>query len=138
MIITQVPKEGLTEIWNEAAPLIQMALDAAPGYYRIVDVLHNIINEMETLWAVFDDDGNLVACFTTMINEYPLCRRVMVHHVGGEMLDEWQDECFEILKNYARDTGCSGIDAKGRDGWRKRAKERNWRRATTYSIDLEN
>jgi hypothetical protein len=137
MIITLVPKEALPDVWPEASQFIQKALDAAPGYYRPVDVLHNIINEMETLWAVYDDDKTMQACFTTIINQYPLCRRVMVHHVGGAYLDEWQDDSWAILKNYARDTGCSGVDARGREGWRPRARSLGIRIITTYSYDLE-
>lgn len=136
MIITLVPTEHVGEFWPTAQPFIEKALEANPGYYRMVDVLDKILHEMEALWAVLDDDGTCQACFTTTINQYPLCRRLTVHHVGGDYLDEWQDDCWEILASYAKDTGCSGIDAYGRDGWRSRARMRGVRIRTTYSFDI--
>jgi len=138
MILSLIPAEAMPELWPVAAPLIQKAIDAAPGYYRVIDVLDGILREKETLWGVFDEDGKMTACFTLVIDQYPLCKRLRIHHAGGAELDIWQDECFEILKNYARDTGCSGIDAKGRDGWRKRARERDWKIASMFSVELEN
>lgn len=138
MIISLVPHDALSVFWPIAEPFIEKALEAAPGYYRAVDVLDNIINEREALWAVLDDDENAIACFTTMVQQFPLCRRLLVHHVGGDGLDIWQDDCWRILQNYARDTGCSGIDARGRDGWRARARERGCKIVSMYSMDLEN
>lgn len=137
MIITLIPKEYLEEFWPKAMPFIQMALDEAPGYYRLADVLHNILQDMEALWAVIGDDGDLVCCFTTMINQYPLCKKLLIHHVGGSNIEEWEDECYDILKRYAKDVGCDGINALGRNGWRRKAKERNWKAVTMYSFELE-
>jgi hypothetical protein len=136
ILISLIPREALSEVWPLASVHIQRALDAAPGVYRVVDVLDAIINERETLWGVFDED-ELIAVFTTMINEYPLCRRLMLHHVGGAQIDDWVKEGVEILKSYAKDTNCTGIDTKGRKGWIRHAKELGWSTdAAFYSMEI--
>lgn len=136
IIVSLIPREALSEVWPVASQFIQKALDAAPGIYRVVDVLDAIINERETLWGVFEED-ELIAVFTTLINEYPLCRRLMLHHVGGAQIDDWVAEGVDILKSYAKDTNCTGIDTKGRKGWIRHAKELGWSTdAAFYSMEI--
>lgn len=138
MIVTIIPKDALPAIWPLAEPYIVMALEKSPGLYRPVDVLHNILNERETLWGIFDENKDMVAAFTTMINEFPLCRRLLVHHVGGSRMADWDDEAEEILINYAKDTHCTAIDGKGRDGWSLGARSRGWKKTgTVFTLDLQ-
>lgn len=137
MIVSLIPREAMGEAWPIAVKFIEMSLVEAPGFYRTVDVLHNILNEEETLWGIFNDDDEMIAAVTTMIQEYPLQRRLLIHHCGGAAMEEWHEDIFTTFASYAKDTGCSGMDGRGRDGWIRSAKHNGLRKtASVYSIDF--
>lgn len=136
MIITLIPLEALVDVWPKAEGFIRNSLDEVPGYYRVSDILHNILSEKESLWGVFDEDGTMIAAITTVINEYPLCRRLCIHQVGGTRANEWYEDFFSVLKNYAADVGCDYIDGGGRAGWAAFAKKEGVERGYTYSYKI--
>ena len=38
---------------------------------------------------------------------------------GGEDLKEWKDPMLALLRKYAKDMGCEGIESTARRGWAK-------------------
>ena len=38
---------------------------------------------------------------------------------GGKELVKWKDQMLDLLRKWAKDNGCSGIEATGRRGWAK-------------------
>jgi len=141
VIISVVPPEYLNVEWEKASAFIQMALDAMPNRWRIQDVLDNILQGRETLWGVFDEDSKeMVAAITTVIQQYPLCRRLVIQHVGGEFwqMKEWTGSLMGTLECYAIDAGCTGIDGWGRDGWVREVVAQGGKKvASMYSLELQ-
>jgi hypothetical protein len=76
------------------------------------------------LWVVHEEN-TIYGHVVTEIKEYPRCKMLVVQYCAGEP-DHMQyvdDEIFDLLDRFAKDTGCSGIEFVGRPGWRKQAEK---------------
>lgn len=137
MIITLIPLDEVPKVWDVAGPLIDKAWSKAPGFYRAEDIFHRIASGIECLWGVYENK-QMIACFTTVIEQYPLSRRLVIHCLAGTKIRAWYPEMMQIMESYARDHGCTFIDAKGREGWRGIGKNSRWRHtASIYEYSLE-
>lgn len=138
MIISLIPKSEVPALWPVAGPLIERAWAEAPGYYRAIDILDHILQDKECLWGVFDEDLNMIACFTTQIELYPLSRKLVISSLAGEKIKLWYPDMMEIMQRFARDQGCSDIIARGREGWKGIGKNSRWRQVSaTYEYPVE-
>ena len=138
MIVTIIPKEYLSNVWPEASGYIEAAWDRAPGYYSAKDILDRIIKDLEVLWGVYDEERNMIGCFTTAIEEYPQARIMVITALSGKDLEAWYEKALDIVKKYSVDQGCSRLEARGRGGWTAYAKKTGWETVgMTYKIDLQ-
>lgn len=66
------------------------------------------------LWGIFnEDDFELQGVCTTQPTYYPEATVLTVVNASGEKAYRYAGEVLDILKNYAKDTGCSGIELFG-------------------------
>lgn len=138
MIVTIIPKDFLGQVWPDVVGYIEDAWNTSPGYYSATDILERILNNMEVLWGVYDQNKNLLGCFTTSVEQYPQSRIMIITALAGHDLEKWYDKALETVKRYARDMQCSRIEARGRGGWTAYAKRTGWQvAATVYKIELE-
>jgi hypothetical protein len=70
------------------------------------------------LWVAFDE-GIFKGIVTTQVVTYPQRKLLSMHFCGGTQLKEWKVPMLDLLKKFARDMGCDGIEAVGRPGWEK-------------------
>lgn len=137
MIVTIIPKDFIGQVWGEVSDYIDKAWETSPGYYNSTDILDRILNDLEVLWGVYDKNKNILGCFTTSVEEYPRARILVITALSGHDLEKWYEKSLETVKNYARDMGCSRIEARGRGGWTAYAKKTGWQvSATVYRIDI--
>jgi hypothetical protein len=137
LIISLIPKSEVPPIWPVVSPFIESAWAQAPGYYRAIDILDRILQDIECLWGVFDNDLNMVAAFTTQVEQYPLSRKLVITCMSGKGVRDWYDQMMEILERFAKDQGCSSIIVRGREGWRRLGRNKNWKHtASTLEYPL--
>ncbi len=90
------------------------------------------------MWVIADEDKKIIGCFTTVLNQYPLTRRMCISCLAGSRLEDWYEEALEIVKRYARDFECSKLECKARKGFRDYAKKTGWTEAAiVYEMPLE-
>lgn len=140
MILTLVPDEQVNAIWRTVEPLIQSALDTAPGRYEPVDILVSILKNEKVLWVAFEEESKeIVAACVTYIYNVPLGRVMQIEWVAGSNMAEWQDHIDSTMEEYAKDFGCTKIECHGRDGWWPLLKNSGWHKASvSFEKDLTN
>jgi hypothetical protein len=93
-------------------------------YYSRVDI--ELINEQVKLFysaldevsIAFDEETFKGAVVTNIMN-YPQKKILCMQFCGGEELKLWKQPMLDLLKRFARDLGCEGIESTGRPGWAK-------------------
>lgn len=136
-MISLIPKAEVPALWATAEPYIAKAWAEAPGYFRSIDILDRILNDIECLWGVFDEDLKMIAAFTTQVELYPLSKRLVISSLGGGKIREWYPEMMSIMEQFGKDQDCSSIIARGREGWRAIGKNSKWKHtASVYEYPL--
>jgi hypothetical protein len=108
--------------------LFSKAFDYAMGKVEPEDVYNDIMSGRQTLWVVFDDaTEKMIGSFTIRVKEYKSHSALCGEHLGGERLDEWADNLFEIMESYARDLGIHKLELMGRRGWERTLRPKGWK-----------
>ncbi len=115
-MIALVPAHEVTRVWQDVAPLLQKAVDLAPGRYDVVDILTYVLQNEYQLWIGFTDEG-IHSAGVTRIYDTPLARVFSILWLGGSNLKDWQDEALAVTRRFALDHGCTIREIVGREGW---------------------
>lgn len=140
MKVSIVPQEAINDVWLTVEPMIQRALDRAPGRYAAVDVLISLLQGQQALWIAIDEKSKTIeAAFTTKIYDVPLGRVCSFEWIGGERMLEWVHEAIDIVEQYALDFKCTRIEGHGRTGWGEFLKDHGWRKfAVSFEKEIGN
>ena len=136
LVISLIPPQYIHDVWMQVAPLLERALDRAPGRFGAGDMFMLLSRGEYQLWAVFENEV-IVASFTTRLYQTPQSKVCCIEWVGGARLHEWIDNVVLIVESFARDNGCQKVEGHGRKGWHKAAVKHGWHElATTWEHDL--
>lgn len=126
--ISVVPPEVVDTFWDKALPLFSKAFKYASVKIDPEDVRQDVAVGNQTLWVVFEDTpDNMIGAFTIRVKSYPAGLALCGEHLGGERLDEWADNLFGVMEEYARDLGIKNLELIGRRGWEKILKPKGWK-----------
>lgn len=126
--ISAVPPDMVDDYWGLALPLLSKAFEYSSHKIEPEDVYEDLMRGNQSLWVAYEGSAiNLVGAFTIRIKLYPAGAALTGEHLGGERLDEWADELFEIMESYARDLKINNLELIGRRGWEKILKSRGWK-----------
>lgn len=115
------------EIWRLVAPLLSPAIDVTGGRTDMGEVFRRLRAGQHILWVARDDDGPVVAAFTTRVAQYPLKRMLVVDACGGSEMGEWLAVVVDTFRRFARDSGLDGVEMYGRAGWARALRRYGWR-----------
>ena len=119
--ISHVPTEYINTCWKEIKGYLQNALEYTNGRYEIEDLYLALHKYDHHLWVAFDNK-EIKGAVVTHILVYPKKKFLCMAFCGGKELDTWKDEMIVMLKNFAIDMKCDGLEATGRRGWAKALK----------------
>lgn len=108
-------EDNLDQIWHEAAPMLQRAIDHNRGEFHLDDIRTLIEGRLCTLWCIANPKGELVAAVVVEVVNYPRFKVMRILLVGGEESKSWKD-LWPALEHYARVNGCAHIEAFTRPG----------------------
>lgn len=94
------------------------------GRATIDDIVRFIYSGQMQLWVFYEPETMQgVGHMITEIKSYPACKMLVLQYCAGEPnhMKYCEDEMHQILENFARDSGCTGIEFIGRPGWKKSA-----------------
>jgi hypothetical protein len=116
--VSLVPVEYIDEVWPTVEPYVVKALKYASGKYEPEDVRDLVVRYGYPLWVAFDDEGIKGAVITRFV-QYPRKKYLFLEFCGGRDGFSWKAPMLSVLRSWAADNDCDGIEGAGRDGWQK-------------------
>lgn len=86
------------------------------------DVVSDLLGGGSLLWTVHLQD-TLIAAFTTCVMKHPQRHTLFIEYMGGADMKIWMNAALNMLKEVAKQGELSGIEADGRLGFAKFAKQ---------------
>ena len=116
--VSAVPTGYTESIWPQVEAFVAGAAEYTYDRYTSDDILDLILHYDHALWVAFEGDKTLGVVVTSFL-EYPRARYLNMLFCGGEDISRWKDPMLSLLRRWARDNGCDGIESTGRPGWAK-------------------
>ena len=136
--VSAVPTEYVQQIWPQVEPLVQKAVKYTYGRHNTTDILDLLLNYDHALWIAFNEDKILGAGITSFI-QYPQAKYLNFLFCGGEKLKAWKDPMLALLRRWAKDNHCDGIEGTARIGWANIFKRDGYKPVWhTYQLPLDN
>jgi hypothetical protein len=118
MSVSLVPSEYAKDVWPAVKEYVAKAVKLTSGKYEPEDVLDLVVRYKYPLWIAFDGTDIKGAVITRFI-EYPRKKYLFLEFCGGQDGFSWKEPMLSVLRSWAKDNGCDGIEGAGRDGWQK-------------------
>jgi hypothetical protein len=118
--VCTVPQEMLSLAWPSVLPYIEQAFGDDP-MQTPRDVYNQLEDGLADLWIVEKDKVLKAACITQVV-PYPRGHALRIWVLAGEDIKKWK-QAMDVLHAFARAHNCKRIEAFGRPGWLKLAKE---------------
>lgn len=128
MNITIVPHGELHAVLPHIVEYVKKAREWTLGRWNTDDLLALAFNKNVATWVLFDDDNAIHGYLMTEIVDYPQARHFCVLNCGGRdgSLDACVELVFDTFEQYAKDSGCDGVEIMGRPAWWKHIKARGY------------
>jgi hypothetical protein len=135
--VSLVPHEYVDTCWDKIEDFIAKAAKYTYGRYTVGNI-YDLVKESDyQLWVAYDGKDFKGAVVTNIIN-YPQRKLLGMQFCGGEELDTWKPQMLDLLKRFARDSGCGAIESTGRPGWAKVFQNDGYKATwVTYELPLE-
>jgi hypothetical protein len=119
-----VPPGMVSNVIPALLPYLRESEKWARGRATVDDILRFVFTGQMQLW-IGHEENTIYGHVITEIKEYPQCKMLVVQYCAGEPnhMQYVDDEIFDLLDRFAKDTGCSGVEFVGRPGWRKQAEK---------------
>lgn len=126
------PRE-VVATWPVAYPMLEKAIERTSGRLDEATVFKSLLTGELVLWIIFK--GGPFGALVTQVYTWPSGLKVArLLLAGGKDHMDWFDD-FPVVERWAKEQGCTLIEAWGRPGWeRSLSKERGWRRT---GIEME-
>lgn len=111
-MIEAIRPECVVDVWHEAAPQLQRALDRTKER-TLHDVLVQLVTGNAQLWRVYE------AWAVTEIQIFPRKRAALLSLMGGTFNQDHVREMRDMLYKWAKHYRCDEIRIVGRRGWLK-------------------
>ena len=113
-----IPPQYIDSCWGKVEGFIEKAAKYTYGRYTVSNI-YDLVKEGDyQLWVAIDGQDFKGAVVTNIIT-YPQRKLLGLQFCGGEELDTWKEPMLNLLKQFAKDVGCEGLESTGRPGWAK-------------------
>lgn len=126
--MSAVPTSGVDLFWPDVEPLLTPATVYSQGRMDTASLLEWLRDGRYLLWVAHDGEA-IRAAFATRIAAYPRRRVLAVDCAGGTQMREWLALVQQTFRNFARDSGCDGVEMCGRAGWARALSNYGWKRS---------
>jgi hypothetical protein len=134
---TMVPAHAISFMWKEIFPLLEPAIERSHGRWTLTHVFDALYSGQQQLWIGYVNAGEIKFALTTEVANYPNARKLAIHFLGGDDYDEWGSDMTAMLERFAKDAGCSGVEAVARFGFWPMFKDRGYKRPyVTYELNF--
>jgi len=117
--VSLVPPMHIESAWPSLAPLLEPAVERSHGRWSMEHIKEWALFNEKQIWIVFDDSKTIHCVAVTQNVVYPTSKMLSIEFLGGAGLDTWAFKLLDVLNNWAKDSGCNGIEATARIGFWK-------------------
>lgn len=118
MQVSLVPVEHVDGCWGKIEGFVEKAAKYTYGRYTATNIYDLVKDGDYQLWVAFDGVGIKGAVITNVVT-YPQRKLLCMQFCGGVDLTEWKEPMLALLRRFAKDIGCDGIESTARPGWAK-------------------
>lgn len=119
--VSAVPPDGIQFIKDQVLGQLAPVSRYTNGRYLAEDMVRLCEAGSSALFIAFEPDGaervDVMGAVVVALNQYPRRKVLFVQFVGGDRTRLWRQNMYELLKRFALDNGCDGIEGVGRIGW---------------------
>ena len=131
-----IPPQYIDSCWGRVEGFIEKAAKYTYGRYTVSNIYDLVKDGEYQLWVAIDGKDFKGAVVTNIIT-YPQRKLLGLQFCGGEELDTWKEPMLNLLKRFAKDVGCEGIESTGRPGWAKVFQNDGYKATwVTYELPL--
>lgn len=116
--VSLVPSAYIDTCWDKIEPFMDKAAKYTYGRYTSGNIYDLIVDSDYQLWVAYDG-GEFKGAVVTNVITYPQRKLLSMQFCGGTELKEWKDPMLALLRRFAKETGCDGIESFARPGWSK-------------------
>jgi hypothetical protein len=122
--VTRIHKDLVGGLQLIVKGLVEPALEHCYGELTFNDLIDIVVEDRAQLWLVFETEHQgLVAACTTQVVKYPQLKALRVITLGGTNMHLWARDLDDALIQFAKDHGCTRMEAFGRKGLARRLEE---------------
>ena len=131
-----IPTPSVDAAWPVFGPMVEMAVERYGADRDIENVKSDILSEKAALFGV-SVDGEPKAAIVIRPAIYPKRKTIVLDLVGGADIEQWWQDVIHAMVSQAKSAGYDAIEAKGRKGWAKIAKQCNFKEAyVAYELEI--
>jgi hypothetical protein len=116
--VSMVPAQYVDGCWPKIEGYIQKAAEYTYGRFTAGNIYDLVVDGDYQLWIAFNGSDIKGAVVTNVVT-YPQRKLLCMQFCGGEDLVNWKDPMLALLRRFAKDVGCDGIESTARPGWAK-------------------
>jgi hypothetical protein len=116
--VSMVPAQYLDQCWPKIEGYIEKAAEYTYGRFTASNIYDLVADGDYELWIAFNGSDINGAVVTNVVT-YPQRKLLCMQFCGGEDLVSWKDPMLALLRRFAKDIGCDGIESTARPGWAK-------------------
>jgi hypothetical protein len=116
--IVEDVQEGVVKV----LPLLAASIRKNERNSSMEDVVSDLLEGRSLAWAVYMQD-TLIAAFTTCVMRHPQRHTLYIEYMGGADMSIWMNAAINVLKDLAQKSELSAIEADGRIGFSRYAKD---------------
>ena len=135
--VSMVPREFIDTCWDKVEAYLEKAAGHTHGRFTVDDIYNSIIGYDHDLWVAYDG-VDIKGAVVTNFAVYPRSKYLTMQFCGGVDLKNWKDPMLSLLRRYAKDMGCDGIESTARRGWAKVFQNDGYKGTwVTFQLPLE-
>lgn len=130
--LAAIPANTIQMLWSQIEPVLDRVV-AVSNRELTTEGIKGRCMSGHNLIVTVCLDGVIVAVTVLDVVQFESGLRTMyIPVVGGDYMDEWLEESFEVAKAIAKDLNCSEVRGlAARKGWMRRLKNMNWEEIVT-------
>lgn len=114
--------DNVDDALKRSLPLLMPSIKAYSRNVDVKDITDDLMEGRSLLWHVYIED-TLAAAFTTSVMHHPRRKTLFIEFMGGVDMKIWMKAALSVLEHVCRAMGLSAIEADGRIGFSRFAKE---------------
>ena len=130
--LAAIPANMVNMLWDKIEPILDRVVRASNRELTTDGIKGRCISGHNLIVTVCLESEIIAVTVLDVVQFESGLRAMYIPVVGGEYMDEWLEESFEVAKALAKDLNCSEVRGlAARKGWMRRLKNMNWEEIVT-------